>query len=45
VIFKGYPTVRHVIKFVSFQICNMDSQVQIEGRLLDIVTEDWKKEK
>lgn len=23
----------------------MDSQVQIEGRLLDIVTEDWKKEK
>jgi hypothetical protein len=25
--------------------CKMDSQVQIEGRLLDIVTDDWKKEK
>jgi len=23
----------------------MDSQVQVEGRLLDIVTDDWRKEK
>jgi len=23
----------------------MDSQVQVEGRLLDIITEDWRKEK
>ena len=23
----------------------MDSQVQVEGRLLDVVTDDWRKEK
>jgi len=23
----------------------MDSQVQVEGRLLDIITEDWRKDK
>jgi hypothetical protein len=23
----------------------MDSQIQVEGRLLDIITDDWRKEK
>ena len=30
------------------QSCNatdMDSQVQVEGRLLDLVTDDWRKER
>ena len=30
---------------LDFQTKLMDSQVQVEGRLLDIVTDEWRKEK